>query len=202
MATAPDGSRCAFNDPTDADYVGMAWFSGLDSPGHPGGHRPPRRRGRGGPGAQPPGRAVGRRDVQIVRRDHRPEHKQTKLKRALNALRADGTLPVPARRRHRQPGEFRLRGASAARTSAAGCTPPVPADLRRPGHRRARPSGRPPSSSAPWQATVTNQGDGLALPTINVTISTQQNVVFTNVRTGEGLTLNQRGPVYRPTPSS
>lgn len=195
VATAPDGSRAAFNDPADADYVGMARFTGLDSADireaiDPKAASDGSIQGLNFRGSRP---VVGTVDIVASSTVDR-NNKFQKLKRAMNALRRDGTLDftpdggIPSRvyfrlnqpiRRNDEPGwkstvQFPLMSADpyiygqAARVSTVG--------------------------ASPWQATITNQGDGRSAPTISVTLASASTVAVSNLTTGETVALNSIDP--------
>lgn len=195
VATAPDGSRCAFNDPTDADYVGMARFSGLDSSdireainnrsGTDGATQ-----GLNFRGSRP---VVGSIEILGTTTADR-NTKWAKMKRALNALRADGTLAftpdggLPSQVKFRlntpirkgdEPGwlhkaQFGLQCADPYIYSQSAHATTV--------------------SASPWSATITNQGDGLAAPTFSVAVAVAGQVALTNVTTGLAVYLNNVDP--------
>lgn len=194
VATAPDGSRAAFNDPADADYIGMAYFTGLDSPdirealdqrtGADGGVQ-----GLNFRGSRP---VVG--TVEIVAASTTDRNtKFQKLKRAMNSLRTDGTLTftpdggLPSQIKYRLNGPVRRSDERGWKYTVQ--FPLMAADP----FIYSQTLHTTTVNASPWQATITNQGDGYASPTIDVVMNTAANLALTNSTTGQ--TLNAYGTV-------
>lgn len=186
------GQRAVFNDPADADYVGMARFTGLDGvdireaiderAGADGGVQGLNFRG--------PRAVVGTVDIVPTSTVDR-NTKVTKLKRALKARTADGIMAFqpdggapqmqvkyrisqPHRRASDQVGwktqyQFGLTCADPNIYSVAQRTATV--------------------SASPWQATITNQGDGDSPPVISVPVNASGDVNLTNLTTGKTVNL-------------
>lgn len=193
--TGPDGSVAVFNDSTDPNYVGMARWSGLDSSdiresfdlhaGEPGGIQGQNFRG---------GRPV-TGTIEILGTSTTDRNtKWQRLKRAANALDADATLSFTpdgglasqvklrlnqALRRNDDSGwlhkvQLQMMAANPFIESAALHTSTV--------------------SASPWQATVTNQGDGESFPTLSITVTAAGTVVITNATSGQQVVLNAPDP--------
>lgn len=196
VATAPDGNRAAFNDPADPDYVGMAWFTGLDSPDIR--EAIDARAGTDGSvqglnfrGSRP---VVG--NVEIVATSTADRNiKFQKLKRAMNALRADGTLDfTPAGGGPGQRVFYRLNQ-PIRRSDERGWkyTVQFPLMAADP-YIYSQDLHTQTVSASPWQGTIVNQGDGLSAPSVSVTVNALGNIAVSNLTTGESVSLNGVDP--------
>ena len=188
--TAPDGSVATFNNPADSNYVGMAYFSGTDSPDIR--EAIDARAGADGSvqglnfrGARP---VVG--TVEIVATSTTDRNtKFQKLKRAANALRADGTLDFTPDGGIASRIFFRLNG-PVRRADERGWKytvqfPMMSADP----YIYGQALNTTTDSSAPFAFTATNQGDGLSAPTMDITVNALTDIQVSNTSSGQSVNL-------------
>lgn len=191
--TAPDGSIAVFNNPLDANYVGMIRWTGLDGvdireaidprSGADGGVQGLNFRG--------PRAITGIVDIIPTSTTDRNQ-KVTKLKRAINARIADGTMTfTPDGGAPQQQLKYRLSQPHRRDPSRSGFATQYQFGLT-----AADPNIYSSTlhtstvNASPWQATVTNQGDGQAPPQISVSVPIATPVALTNVTTGQTVNLN------------
>lgn len=196
IMTAPDGSRAVFNDSTDADYVGYASFTGLDSPDIREAIDP--RSGLDGAvqglnfrGSRP---VVGTVEIVVASTTER-NTKFQKLKRAMNALRADGTLDFQPDGGSPQQRVFFRQNGPIRRADGAGWkyTVQFPMQCADP-YIYSSALHTSTISASPWTSTVTNQGDGYSAPIISVTVTALSSLQVQNQTTGQQINLLNFNP--------
>jgi DNA-binding beta-propeller fold protein YncE len=119
-------------------------------------------------------------------------NKVTKMKRAINALIADGTMTFqPDGGAPQQQLKYRLAQPHRRDPSKTGFATQYQFALTAPTRTSTAAALHTSTVNAsPWQATITNQGDGLAPVSVVVSMTAADLPVLSNITTGQTINLN------------